>query len=885
MNWKRLFLLVSVICLFLPTVAPALVLTGNGNRLPLVDQRVRVTIDNQVAVTRLDQTFMNANDQAIEATLQFPLGEKASVQEFGLTGPNGIRRMGAIEEKQDAQAIYQNAQAQGAMPAIAQSTDPNSFETKVGTIPQKSKAVVDLTYSEILSYRNGIIQYQLPLNMKGQQDAKPELVSVTIDLKDQKEIVKVTSPTHEVSTRKIDDHHWQITFEKNSWLPEADFQLVYEVKAQKIGFNFLSTQPSANESGYFMMLVAPQEVITAEDIAARDIVFVMDISGSMQGRKIQQTKAAFDFFIEHLNADDRFGLIAYSDGVNSLNPKLIAADAANRQVARDFVSAQHAQGGTNIMDALQAALRMFPDGRSNRAIVFLTDGQPTVGTTDPRVITDQFKMANTKKIRTFVFGVGEDVNSQLLDQISLENYGETVAVTLHEELTAKLTSFYETISKPLLTDLALQIEGLTIEEMYPQRLPNVYKGSQVMITGRYRKPGAAKIILSGDLNGQRQSYPLEATFIASSTENRFVSRLWAKSKADALIQELRAYGEDQAKKNEVIRLSKQYQFTTPYTSFIAVAPEQVARPVDQFSHYRQPQAAPANNSFSNTTNNAVMSNQQAAMMAQSTPVFNPAAGGGTPQSPSQVTVVRETPAKPLNLWGSVGFFPAAIAVPNFRKAREQAREKACYANMRVLLGAVEMYNMDHSTFASQLDGQVMSNLYQGGYLKSKITAPETACAYYNNGDLAKNGIIMCALHGEVEEGSNGQAVPHNVNINVVDNTPWTTKMWNAWQPMIELAINIPLLIFGLWLSYLLFIKTPFQILATVFGFNTEDKPRAIETPTQINGVPLANLSPINDDELPRHPIDENRQDESAETDDEDSDATDEKAEDPDKKSR
>lgn len=792
--------------------ASAYTLVTQRGLLPLMEQRVNVTIDNQLAVTTLEQTFANPNDSTEEGSYRFPLGEKASIQEFALTGSDGVRRIGSIEEKHEAETIYQNAQSMGAQPAIAQQADPNSFETKVGAIPAHSRTKVDLTYTEILPYHMGKVNYSIPFNIKNIQSKALDVVAVTIDLKDQKEIVAVTCPTHPISATKVDPHHWRVTFEKSTYTPDTDFQLNYEVKAQRMGFNFLSTQPDKNDQGYFMLMLAPQEVVDARDIVARDIVFVMDISGSMSGYKVQQTKEAFNYFVDQLNSDDRFGVIAFSDIITPWSASLAQATPKNRSDAKEFLNRLGAAGGTNIYDALASARQMFTNEKSTKAIVFLTDGEPTAGNTDPQMIAADMRRNNIQNIRTFVFGVGENVSAQLLDTLALENSGEAVYVHENEQLQAKLTSFYETISKPLLVDLGLDWGQIEVSDCYPSKLPNVYKGSQVTILGRYKQGGAAKLKIRGTLNGSNQEFPIDATFAKESAENKLVARMWAKAKADSLLQEMRAYGEAADKKNEVIRLSKVFQFTTPFTSFVSVCPERVAPPqVAQLDPYRNPRGV-------------AMPAQPAQVAAMHIPMPPPSNVVMPPCNPVQnVTVTRATEAKKVSLWGAYSFLPVApLMIPNFRKAREQAREKACYANMRVILGAVEMYNMDHPQLLTSIDERHLVALQQMQYLKSAITHPDTGCGYYAEGDLTGNGRMVCAQHGGVEDGpsnySYGQTSPvpstspvPQVSVTYVDNTPWETKLWNQCFPLIELAINIPILLIGLWFSWVIF-TAPFRWL-------------------------------------------------------------------------
>ncbi|MBF0405848.1 MAG: VWA domain-containing protein [Candidatus Riflebacteria bacterium] len=846
-------IIVTLVTILVPDYAVAMLCDGGGNPLTMVQQQVKIEIDNQVAIVRIEQKFLNPGDAAVECRLKFPLSEKASVQEFGLTDAAGNRQTGAIEEKNKAEEVYSSAVFQGFTPAIGKQTDENTFETKVGTVAPKSFAIVDLTYSEILTYKSGKVFFTLPLNISSIQSKALELLSVSLLLKDQKKIINFTSPSHSLTGTKNSDHEWNLVFEKSGYLPEKDFQIIYEVMAEKMGFSLMTTRPEENSEGYFMMLLAPQEVVKAEDIAARDIVFVMDVSGSMQGHKLDQTKEAFRFFVEQLNPDDNFNVIIFSGKVELLaNGPMMPATEQNRREALKFIDGIRASGGTNIDQALQSALGCFRSSDRTRAIVFLTDGLPTVGETNIWKIASNYSQANTDKIRTFVFGVGNDLSTVLLDKLAAENMGESIYVRIYEDLKVKLVSFYETISKPLLTDVSVAIDGIRVNDQYPVEKINIYKGSQVGIWGRYSGSGPAKIVVSGLLNGQRQEYVVEGNFPQKKEEDFFVARLWAKARSDELIRQIRAEGSQNSPKiQEVISLSKKFSFTTPYTSFVAVSE----------TRQNQYSALPGNsNSYQNRFNNA--HNQPVAPVSQQNTVSNQnnydsyqqnqaaynSSLAPTQQTPRGEAIIKTSEnSKPVQFWGAAGFFPAALLVPNFRKSREQARGKACYANMRVLLGAVEMYNMDNPVFITKIDEEAMKNL-SCGYLKGPLNKPENKCGYYSAGDLTKpEGRIACALHGTVEDDTDLS----KMNLNIIDNTPDSVKSWNKWQPLVETVVNIPLLLLGLYFSYLMMIKLPLAILMGFINLFRSSEPTAADGTivlSESDSVPAENADQMDSSE-------------------------------------
>ncbi|GAB4282667.1 MAG: hypothetical protein Kow0029_28360 [Candidatus Rifleibacteriota bacterium] len=801
---KKSVLLCLVLIFVYAQIADAGYLICSKGDLPLISQKIKVTIKNQVAVTRLEQIFFNPHDLTIQPNIRFPIHEKAAVQGFSLTDSNGQTYEGTIEETNKATKTFNEAKEEGMMPALAVQKQPGVFETSIGAIGPNSRATVTIEYSEILDYKAGTISYSLPFDISSWQKKELEQVSIQIIVEDQKEIVSLNSGSHSIYAEKINSRKWQANFERNNFLPTGNFNLNYEVKADKMAVNFLSTRPDSEKDGYFVLMLSPQEVVDQTDIADRDIVFVMDTSGSMSGEKIEQTKNAFEFFINKLNEKDRFAIVDFSDVVRTWKPELMPVSDVNRVQALQYIKELKAHGGTNIHGSLLQALKYFSgDQRRTNAIIFLTDGEASTGITSTAQITADFKRANTQNVRTFTLGVGQGVNKQLLGQIALQNRGDAVYLNARANLDVELKEFYQTISTPLLVDLKLEFGDMKVSEIFPKELPNIYKGTQLVVTGRYQKGGEAKIKLLGKLNSELKEFPITASFAEFNNENSFVARYWARSKADELLKEIKTFGEKPELKNEVVRLSKEYQFTTPYTSFIAVSTQQVPK-VDRFASSRGTSAT------------------YAAIKRSATP---------------KRVVVQQKKAKSLSLWGAAGFVPFAVAIPNFRKAREQARGKACYANMRVLLGAVEMYNMDHAEQMTVLTDKEIDILVQEKYLKAPITKPETGCSYGTRGDLSKNGVICCAMHGAVEDSDThtdaaGEITIYSdghdgytTSIEIQETIPWTTRIWNDYlADALNIIINVPLFIAGLAFSlYLLWhiLSIPFKIIALIFGAETE----------------------------------------------------------------
>lgn len=855
MKRKAIFLLALLLVFMLEITSYAAYLAGPSGDLPMVSLNLRVIIENQIATTKLEMSFFNQHAYSVKPNFRFPLNESASVQSLTLVDSEGNLYEARIGETEEAQARFDNALKESVMPAMATQQKPGVFETTIGSIPPNSNASIILEYCEVLPYQSGIVTYVYPLGMSEFKQARNvDAISGNITLKDKKLISRIDAQqfAFPVHLEKISDNERTISFEMSNTKPAKDFILSYEVAADEMGVNLVTTMPNPDEAGYFLMTVSPQEIYDETQIVKRDIVFVVDVSGSMAGPKLVQTKKAFEFFVNKLNSDDRFNIIAFDGRIYPFKDSLIPFDPANKEESIKFIRGLRAGSTTNINKALIDALKNFePAEDRTKAIIFLTDGEPCGGVTSLEGITGNAKHHNLYGARLFCIGVGRYLNTTLLNKLALDNRGETLYVDeLRSNIDEELASFYTKISTPLLVDPEIYWEGIDVTEVYPKLLPNLYHGQQIALAGRFANPANAKLSLRGKVNGVDKVYPIEADFTHVSPKNAFVSRNWAKLKADYLQKEIDALGHSEAKKQEIVELSKKYQFLTKYTSFVAVSDtpvKQVAKPIStnlrtassqtgsKFQPQSQPQAIPQ----PQPKNVRVPSLQPSAASAPAAKTLPP--------------VVKKTHAKPIELWGANGFIPfAALAVPNFKKAREQARPKACASNMRVLMGAVEMYNMDNGVMMRVLDQEL---LREGGYLRALVQCPEQVGTYGSVGDLSdENGRVACTIHGVIgventkdykgqpidfadgttaelnpnfyfDSSSNyGTYVRNNPDPYAVDeNTPWAVRIWNQHlAKAVNLLINVPLFFLGLYcffkITYYLgaLISVPFDLLFKLF---------------------------------------------------------------------
>jgi len=537
---------------------------------------VEVDIDNQIATTKVDQVFMNENDRELEGIYIFPIPEEASISDFAMY-VDGERVSAEVLEKKKAREIYENIVRRMRDPALLEYIGRDAFRASVYPIPARGEKRVQLEYSELLRYDSGLCKYVYPLNTE-KFSAKPiQSVSVSVKVKSNKAIKSVYSPSHDVDVHRSDDHTTKLGYEASDVRPDRDLVMYYTVSDKDFGLNLLAHREE-DEDGFFILLIAPKHEVASEEVMEKDIVFVLDKSGSMKDDdKLEQAKGALKFCMKSLNEGDRFGVVAFSTDVEEFDSSLLPATRGNVEKAVKFIDGLGAIGGTNINDALQTVLEKEPDPERPRIVVFLTDGLPTVGERDVEAILRNVEKTTSGSARVFTFGVGYDVNTHFLDKLAQSNSGVPQYVEPSEDIEVAVSMFYDKISEPVLSALKLDTGSVKVREVYPRSLPDLFKGSQLVVMGRYEGSGGTDIKLEGEIRGKKHTYVNEADFPRRSSANNFIPRLWAQRKVGYLLDEIRSHGEDDELKDEIIRLSKKYGIITPYTSFLVLPDEEAER--------------------------------------------------------------------------------------------------------------------------------------------------------------------------------------------------------------------------------------------------------------------------------------------------------------------
>nr|MDQ3323498.1 VWA domain-containing protein [Acidobacteriota bacterium] len=411
-------------------------------------------------------------------------------------------------------------------------------------------------------------------------------VSGKIEITGNEAIRNIYSPSHKIEFSRKGEKTGVVSFETNG--DNSDFQLFYGLSNNDFGMSLL-TYREPGKDGYFLLQLSPKDNLTERELANKDIVFVLDTSGSMaEEGKMEKARSALLFGIASLRTDDRFNVINFAGEEHLMESGLIAADSQGKKRGEEFVKKLAPTGGTNINDALLAALRQFDTTDRPKMLVFMTDGLPTVGESNVEKIIANSKTVRVEGLRLFTFGVGYDVNTRLLDKLAGENSGVADYVEPKENLEVKVSNFFTKVNSPVLTDLEMDFGGVETELLYPRSLTNIFKGSQLTLIGRYKNAGGMENVtlrLKGKTGKETRNFNYtRLTFPMRAEDNNFLPRLWATRRVGWLVEQIRSNGENKELRDEIVDLGTRYGIVTPYTSYLATDGSE--REISRFQNQR-----------------------------------------------------------------------------------------------------------------------------------------------------------------------------------------------------------------------------------------------------------------------------------------------------------
>ena len=555
------------------------------NVLPVKSIQLDTKISGQVATTRVEQVFRNDTPYTLEGTYFFPIPETASIVEFSIW-ENGKKLVGEVRSREEARRIYDEIVRRQRDPGLLEYAGKDLFQASIFPIPPNSDKKLELVYSQVLKAESGTVSYRYPLgtgrNLWQRQPGvevnrgpmPPQqfgTVSGKIEISGREALRNVYSPSHKIDVVNKGERSASVSFETSN--NDSDFQLYYGLSNDDFGLTLL-THREPGKDGYFLLMLSPKDEVADRELVNKDIVFVLDTSGSMaEEGKMDKARAALLFGIRSLRDGDRFNVINFAGEEHLMESSPIIADAAGRRRGEEFVKGLRATGGTNINDSLLAAMKQFDRSDRPKMLVFMTDGLPTVGETNIDKINANLDNAKLSDVRIFPFGFGYDVNTALLDKLGSENGGISDYVQPKEDLEIKVSNFFAKVSSPVLSDLSLDLGTVQADLVYPRKLTDLFKGMQLTVIGRYKNANDLNniaITLRGKSGRENRSFNYSnLDFPVREEDNDFLPRLWASRRVGWLIEQIRLNGETKELREEITDLGTRYGIVTPYTSYLA----------------------------------------------------------------------------------------------------------------------------------------------------------------------------------------------------------------------------------------------------------------------------------------------------------------------------
>jgi len=463
MNYKSVLAAASLLAstlLSFPAAAQVLVPTDPSLApLAIKSQRVSVEVKDQLARTHIEQIFVSNVDRPLEATYVFPVPDGVAIAEFALW-MNGKKVVGEVLEADKARGIYEGIVSRMRDPGLLEYAGQRLLRCRVFPIPPRGEQKIEIEYGELTKIEGGIGRYTYPLATGGKATRVQGDLSLKLAISSKVDLKSIYSPTHKISIDRKGDNAAIVGFEEKTALLDRDFDLFYTVSDKDVGLNLLTFKDGKSDDGYFVILMSPKTEIAAADILPKDVVFVFDSSGSMDGAKMDKAKEALRYILGTLNPKDRFNIVRFSTGTETYANEMRTASKDEIEKARKFAGNLVAAGGTAIDEALSEAFKMVgkPSAERPAMVVFMTDGEPTIGETDPEAIIRNAKKNAPEGVRVFSFGVGTELNAMLLDRLSAELKGTPEYATADEEIEVKVSSFAEKINSPVMTDLSSTLE-------------------------------------------------------------------------------------------------------------------------------------------------------------------------------------------------------------------------------------------------------------------------------------------------------------------------------------------------------------------------------------------------------------------------------------------
>jgi Ca-activated chloride channel family protein len=508
----------------------------------------------------------------LKATIFSPIPENAVIENFSMF-INGTETTAEMLEADKARSIYENIVRQIQDPALLEYSGRGLLKARIFPIEARSTKRVKISYREQIQKDNNVYKYTYPLNTEKFSSAPLKNVSVLIHLKSNEDIRNVSVPEYSTDVVWKNKKSVVVSYEDRKVKPDRDFSLYYTTPKSDIGVSLLTYKENQISKGYFFLQLDPGNEYDKSRVVPKDITFVLDTSGSMRGDKIEQAKEALRYCIKNLHSNDRFQIITFATEAEVLFSDLRKNSITVRRKALDFIDEIEAAGGTNIEDAF---INTFQKRRSSRThnVVFITDGKATIGSTEERKLFEVFEDLNSNGTKVFTFGIGDEINTLLLDKITDYTNAYRSYISPGENIQEEVSSFFSKVNSPVMTDIEIDFSGsVRISKLLPSSFPDMYSGTPVSFYGRYNGSGIVTMNVTGTLHGIKKRYSFPLNFKNRERSHKFVAPLYAARRVGYLLDQIRFYGEKNELVNEVTILAREFGIITPYTSYLIVEDE------------------------------------------------------------------------------------------------------------------------------------------------------------------------------------------------------------------------------------------------------------------------------------------------------------------------
>ena len=579
----------------------ALDASGGERPFTLESTDVKAEVSAGYASVVVTQTFQNPFDVPLEGIYRFPLPHKAAVDRVGLI-VGGRLIEAEVRAKEKAREIYEAAKAEGRKAALVASKRPNVFEQSVANVLPGELVHVTLRYVAPVHYEDAEYVFTFP-GVVGPRYASPEAstevstqaglnpayvpdagsrhrISLELHLNDRAPVFQAHSPSHALEVEPGEGQSTYVSLADPDALPNRTIEVRYMLA---------STQPTASlvahrkagKTGTFVLNVEPPMEVDPAQVSPKELFFVVDTSGSMMGEPLDKARAAMRYALKRMGPQDTFQIIDFASGVSSLAPRPLSNTPENLRKGLAFIAGMTSKGGTEMLAGMRAALSGPTSPGRLRIVAFMTDGY--IGN-DGDIL--DYIDKNVGQARLFSFGVGEDVNRYLLDEMASRGRGTVQYVRLGEAaapVSQVVETFYARMGQPLLTDVSIDWGGLEVKETSPELIPDLFAGLPLRVFGRYTRSGRAEVTIQGTQGGKKVAIPLVVELPERAAEHRALELMWAKEKIAGLLHP-NEWEDPQEVIDEVTALGLKHHILTRYTSFVAVERDLVANPTPELLH-------------------------------------------------------------------------------------------------------------------------------------------------------------------------------------------------------------------------------------------------------------------------------------------------------------